>query len=127
MKSASVMRTGTSRVCLAPLTVTVMVRFSLMLPPNSVLAVPRRVVGEAGCLFQRAPRQHRGKVLPIVRRGMDVGHRLDAPAPFAGLAEQLARRRLAGDRLLDFGGAHWRDRDAAHRDRGARNLAAVDH
>src|SRR4029079_7163291 len=106
------MRTGTSRVCLAPLTVTVMVRFSLMPSPNSVLAVPRRVVGKAGGLLQRAARQNRGKVLPIVGRGMDVGHCLDAAAPFAGLAEQLAGGRLAGDRPFDLGGAHRRDRNA---------------
>ena len=56
---------------------------------------------------------------------MSASASMDAAA-FAGLGEQFARRRLPGDGLLDLGGAHRRDRDAADCDRGARDLAAVD-
>src|SRR5688572_2715443 len=110
MKSASVMRTGTSLSYFVPLTVTVMVRFSLMV--SLVRPVPGRVVGEARGLLQRAARQHGGEMLAIVGRRVDVGHGLDPTAALAGLGEQRARRRLSGDRLLDVGCADRRDGDA---------------
>jgi len=76
-------------------------------------AVPRRVIGEARSLFERAPRQHGGEMLPVIGRGVDVGHRVDRAAAFAGLGEQLGARRLAGDRRLDVACTHRRDRNAA--------------
>src|SRR5687768_6889349 len=124
MKSASVMRTGTSRSYSVPLTVTVMVRFSLMV--SLVRPVPGRVVGKPRGLLQRAARQHRGEMLAVVGRGVDVGHRLDAAAAFANLGEQRARRRLSGDRLLDLGCADRRHRNATDGDGRACNFAAVD-
>ena len=60
--------------------------------------IPRRVVGKPRGLLQRAARQHGGEMLAVVGRGVNVRHRLDRAAAFAGLGEQLARRRLAGDR-----------------------------
>src|SRR3981189_2175346 len=64
-------------------------------------------------LVQGAARQHGGEVLAVGRRRVDVLDRLDGAAALAGLANQVRRRHLADERLLDLACAHRQARRAA--------------
>src|SRR5207302_7195079 len=105
-KSASVRRTGTSTSRRAPFTVRLIARDALMR------------------LLQGSPCQHGGELPAISGRDVHVLHAVQLAASLARFAEQAGACARAGQHLLDVARAYRRRRDAAERERSARDLAA---
>src|SRR5258708_35050996 len=55
-------------------------------------------------LLQCAPGQHRGEMLAVACRRVNVVDGFELAAALTGIAEKLGARRLSGDRLLEFPG-----------------------
>src|SRR5262245_50026782 len=125
-KSASVSRTSASAVYDLPFTVSVILRVSVMILPGSsrhLGGVPRR--DAVARLLECAAREHGRELLAVSRGGMHVLERVELAAGFAQVPQRLVVGHAADQRLLDLAYAHRRDRDAAERDRGARDLAVA--
>src|SRR6202048_941814 len=75
-------------------------------------------------LLQCAPGQHRGEMLAVACRRVNVVDGFELAAALAGIAEKLGARRLSGDRLLEFPGTGRGRAHSSDGDRGSRDLAA---